>query len=131
MAEGGCMCGAVRFRADGDTLSRCYCHCGDCRRASGAPVMAFVAYRAEYIEWSGQPEVYRSSPGVRRSFCRKCGTSLTYEDEKLPGEVYLAIGAFDEPESFAPEVHGYYSSRLRWLEIRDRLPRYEQSSKPR
>lgn len=131
VAEGGCMCGEVRFGAEGDTLFRGYCHCADCRRASGAPVMVFVAYRAKDVEWSGKPEVYRSSPDVSRSFCEECGTSLTYEDEKLPGEVYISIGAFDEPERFAPQVHGYASRRLSWLDIRDDLPRHESSSRPR
>lgn len=131
VAGGGCMCGAVRFRAEGDTLFRGYCHCADCRRASGAPVMAFVAYRTGDVEWTGEARVYRSSPGVSRTFCEECGTSLTYEDERLHGEVYIAVGAFDEPEKFAPEVHGYFSRRLSWLDIRDELPRHESSSKPR
>lgn len=131
VAEGGCMCGTVRFGVDGDSTTVVYCHCRDCRRASGAPVSVFVAYPAERVEWSGERKTYRSSRDVRRSFCGQCGTSLTYEDTKLPREVYLSIGAFEEPERFEPEAHSWVSRRLGWLDLRDGLPRHEQSSIPR
>lgn len=131
VAEGGCLCGKVRFRACGEPIFTAYCHCRDCRRASGAPVTAFVGYPVERVEWIGERKAYRSSPDVVRSFCGECGASLTYEDAKLPGEVYLAVGVFDEPEEFEPATHSWESRRLGWLDIRDELPRFEQSSKPR
>ena len=34
---GGCMCGAVRYEADGAPFHATLCHCVDCRRAGGAP----------------------------------------------------------------------------------------------
>ncbi len=80
-----------------------YYHCRDCRRASGALVSLFVGYRMEQVETGpGVPKVYRSSPGVGRSFCGDCGTPLSYEDERLPGEVYVPVGVFDDPETFYP-----------------------------
>ncbi len=84
-----------------------YCHCRDCRRSSGAPVSLFVRYRTEQVEtkW-GAPKVYSSSPGVSRSFCGDCGAPLSYEDERLPGEIYVPVWVFDEPEEFEPEMHG-------------------------
>jgi hypothetical protein len=63
-------------------------------------------YGSEQVETEqGTPKVYESSHGVRRSFCGDCGTPLLYEDERLPGEVYVMVGAFDDPEPFEPEVH--------------------------
>jgi hypothetical protein len=83
-----------------------YCHCRDCRKSSGAPISLFAGCGSEQVETEqGTPKVYKSSLGVRRSFCADCGTSLSYEDERLPGEVYLMLGAFDDPEQFEPEVH--------------------------
>lgn len=128
---GGCMCGAVRVRATGDPFFVGYCHCSDCRKASGAPVMVFAGYEAGRVEVEGHPAVYGSSPGVRRSFCGGCGTSLFYEDEGLPGEIYVAVGVFDEPERFRPEHHGWMSQALHWLHIHDELPRHGKSSRPR
>lgn len=130
-AEGGCMCGRVGFRAEGEPVTVLYCHCRDCRRASGAPVLVLAGFPEERVEWHGEREFYRSSASVRRSFCGGCGATLTYEDEKLPGEVYVAVGAFDEPERFEPTAHSWVSRRLGWFEVRDELPRHEQSSRPR
>lgn len=132
VAEGGCLCGAVRIRAEGGPLGVPYCHCDDCRRWSGAPVSVFVGYREEQVGLArGAARSYESSPGVTRSFCGECGTSLFYEDERLVGEIYLVIGVFDEPERFRPDVHSWASQRLSWLGIEDSLPRNEKSSRPR
>jgi hypothetical protein len=131
-AIGGCLCGAIKVRATGEPECVLYCHCSDCRKATGAPVSIFAGYSAEQVEIErGVPGSYESSPGVRRSFCGECGTPLSYEDERLPGEVYLHAGIFDEPELFRPKLHGWDSQRLGWLHISDDLPRYEKSSKPR
>ncbi len=109
-----------------------YCHCKDCRRWSGAPVSVLVGYRVGQVEIKrGAPRVYESSPGVTRSFCGECGASLFYEDRRLPGEIYVAVGAFDEPERFEPDVHSWASQRLPWLDIEDGLLWKEKSSRPR
>lgn len=75
--------------------------------------MVFTGYRVGEVEVNGGPKVYDSSPGVHRSFCDGCGTSLFYEDEeeRLPGEVYVAVGVFDDPEPFEPEEHSWDSHR--------------------
>ncbi len=78
-----------------------------------------------------EPEVYASSLGIRRSFCGNCGTSLAYEDDKLPGEIYLTVGAFDEPEKFEPQRHSWFSRKLSWLHLEDDAPRHQESSRPR
>lgn len=102
--RGGCRCGTVRLTVGGEPDAVVYCHCGDCRRSNGAPLSLFVGYEVGRIEMSrGTPKVYESAPGVRRSFCGDCGTSMFYEDERLPGKVYISIGVFDAPESFEPE----------------------------
>jgi hypothetical protein len=90
-------------RADGGVI---FCHCRDCRKSSGAPVSPFAGYGSEQVETEqGTPKVYEPSHGVRRSFCGDCGTPLLYEDERLPGEVYVMVGAFDNPEPYELEVH--------------------------
>ena len=132
MAEGGCLCESIRFRTNGEPIWVAYCHCADCRRASGAPVTVFVGYRKDAVSiLDGAPRVYASSPGIRRSFCGRCGTPLAYEDERLPGEIHFMLGAFDAPERFAPARHAWESQRVSWLHIDDALPRHEGNSKPR
>lgn len=131
-AGGGCMCGAVRIRAVGEPTGVVYCHCRDCRASNGAPVSLFAGYRAGQVVWlRGGPKGYRSSANVVRSFCPECGTPLSYEDGGLPGQVYVPVGVFDAPEAFEPEVHDWVSRRIRWFNVRDDLPRHQESSVPR
>ena len=129
VAHGGCRCGAVAVRASGSPKVVVYCHCRDCRRFSGAPVSLFVGYSAEQVGLPrGEPKVYESSPGVRRSFCGRCGSPVSFEDDRLPGETYLPVGVFDDPEALEPEKHDWVSRRLRWFDVHDGLPRHEESS---
>ena len=122
---GGCLCGAVRYGITGAPVLTELCHCKTCRRAAGAPMMAWAAFsRREFEIVEGKPAEFVSSPGVVRTFCRRCGTSMTLFDERFAQEIYVAIGSFDEPQAVAPEVHIWRSHRLPWLEIADDLPRY-------
>lgn len=131
-AEGGCLCGAIRFRTTGRPIWLSYCHCRDCRKASGAPITAFVGFRKDQVDTlKGTAQVYDSSPGIQRRFCNRCGTPLSYDDARLEGEIYIMVGTFDEPERFKPERHAWVTQRLPWLHIRDDLPRHQQNSKPR
>ena len=132
VAEGGCRCGSVRLRATGRPSTVVYCHCVDCRRSSGAPVSLFAAYRTGQVAMErGAPGAHASSRGVVRSFCAECGTQISYEDERLEGEVYVHVGVFDDPEPFEPEAHDWVSQKPGWLVINDDLPRYQESSIPR
>lgn len=124
--RGGCRCGAVRYRADGEPLWASHCHCADCRRSSGAPVSTFVGARAGAFRFvKGTPGAHESSPGVVRKFCRDCGTPLTYEASAYPGEVHVMAGSLDVPEKIAPRRHVFVRERLPWFVIGDDLPRHD------
>ncbi len=125
--EGGCRCGDVRFETSGRPFLVEYCHCRSCRHSAGAPLMAWAAFKPdEFSILSGDLTVHKPSPGVRRSFCGRCGTSLTLTDERFSGEVYVALASFEDAESPSPEIHIWRSQRLSWLETTDDLPRYVQ-----
>ena len=124
--EGGCRCGAVRYRADGGPLWVTHCHCEECRRSSGAPVSTFVGVRDTGFAFvAGTPGAYESSAQVWRKFCAACGTPLTYEAEVYPGEVHIMAGTLDRPESLVPERHVFVHERMPWLGIGDDLPRHD------
>ena len=124
--EGGCRCGAVRYRAEGGPLWVTHCHCEECRRSSGAPVSTFVGVGAGGFAFvAGTPRAYESSPQVMRTFCGTCGTPLTYEAAVYPGEVHIMAGTLDRPESIVPGSHVYVRERMPWLTIGDELPRHD------
>lgn len=125
--KGGCLCGKVRFEVTGRPLLVEFCHCQSCRKASGAPIFAWAAFAVSAFGFSsGAPKTRLSSPGVTRGFCGDCGTPLTLQDERFADEIYVALAAFDDPESFEPAFHIWRSHRLPWLETADDLPRYRR-----
>ena len=125
LLEGGCLCGAVRYRIDSPPLWTGYCHCTSCRRSTGAPVTMFVGASTDSVTFTaGERAHFASSPGVQRGFCAQCGTPLTYEGERFAGEIHFYVSTFDEPQALRPRFHVYYEERLEWLEISDSLPRH-------
>ena len=126
-ATGGCMCGAIRYKASSTSKGSGYCHCRSCRHHTGAPVVAFVVFTAEQVQWmSGSRARYESSPGIFRAFCRDCGTSLTWEGHHNGRDwVEFHISTLDNPDEFPPNEHTHYSERISWLHLTDELPRYQ------
>jgi hypothetical protein len=117
---GGCLCGAVRFSVEGEPKWTAYCHCQSCRRQTGAPVSAYAGFENAAVTFTkGQPTYFESSPGVSRGFCAVCGSTLTFEGSRWPGETHFHVGAFDAPELLAPRGHAFPEERLGWLRIED------------
>ncbi|HEY8609614.1 MAG TPA: GFA family protein [Noviherbaspirillum sp.] len=127
MIQGGCQCGDVRYEAD-NASHETNCHCTDCRRSSGAPFVAWLTVpTAAFRLVRGDPARYRSSASVTRRFCARCGTMLTFTDERVPDEVDIAICSLDEPERYPPKSHTYVRSRLPWISLNDGLPQYAET----
>ena len=123
--EGRCACGAVRYRATGKPKWVAHCHCRDCRKQTGAALATWAGFAAEGFAFTaGEPMGYPSSPGVVRRFCGSCGTPLTYESGRWPGEVHLLVGTLDEPGSLTPTAHVYVAHQMPWLRLADGLPRF-------
>jgi hypothetical protein len=115
---GHCLCGAVRYRAQGTPKWIANCHCASCRRATGAPMATFAGFAAERFAYTaGAPVRFHSSPGVTRSFCGRCGTPLTYEGARWPGEIHVLVGSLDRPEDFPPTKNSFAKERLPWLHL--------------
>ena len=84
---GGCHCGAIRYEASGEAITHALCHCTDCRRHAGAPMVGWTMYPLDAVRVTkGAPKVYASSENGRRHFCAECGTGLFYTNAVvLPG----------------------------------------------
>ncbi|HEY1427039.1 MAG TPA: GFA family protein [Caulobacteraceae bacterium] len=123
--EGGCFCGAVRYRASAAPTTSLICHCRSCRRAAAAPAAPWVTFeRAAFALTAGELSLFRSSPPVRRGFCARCGTPLTYEHDERPGEIDVTTASLDDPEALPPTYHIQLGDDLSWLKFGDGLPAY-------
>ena len=106
-----------------------YCHCDSCRKASGSVVATVAGFRrADFALTAGSPAYFASAPGVKRSFCGKCGSPLFYENEDYPEEIYVSLGSFDRPEALPPDRHVWASGKIDWYKIGDDLPQFAQFS---
>ncbi|NBA98520.1 GFA family protein [Pseudomonas sp. R5(2019)] len=121
--EGGCHCGASRYRITGPLQDIAHCHCSICRRVSGAPVTTWITVPASRFEWlHGVAAQYRSSASCTRYFCSGCGAQLALVTTLSPDTVDVTIGTLDQPELAIPERHIWTTTRLPWLHLDEHLP---------
>lgn len=126
---GRCFCGQVRLAVAGPEKFACFCHCESCQRAAGAPVVAWATYaRNRFRVTRGDVHWHESSPGVTRGICQNCGTSLTYENEKRPGEIDLTVNCLDDPTEPTLMAHIWTEDKQPWLLLDDDLPAYEKNA---
>jgi hypothetical protein len=120
---GGCQCGAVRFRVEGELGDASVCHCRMCQKAFGSFYAPLVSVRNAKLTWTrGEPKKFQSSSVAARGFCAACGTPLTYE---APDGIALAIGAFDNPAGIAPKLQWGAEAKLPYVDNVPALPGYD------
>lgn len=125
MSEGGCLCGAVRYRVEGQAASSSVCFCRSCRLASGASPVAWVVFGRRWFHLhQGRLTTIRSSPPVRRSFCSQCGTPIAYEHDDEPDIIELNTMTFDAPQRHPPAYEIWHQDRVPWAASDPRLPHY-------
>ena len=124
--SGGCLCGTVRFDARLPSLWCAHCHCSQCQRFHGAPLVTWVGFRTDAVTFSvGENAIswFASSPPAQRGFCSRCGSSFLFRSEKWPGELHISLTNIVGPIDRNPEGHVFYSSHVPWLTLGDTLPR--------
>ncbi len=126
--SGGCHCGAVRYQADGEALTHAICHCSDCRRHAGAPIVGWTMYPAGAVKVTkGSPKIYESSIHGRRHFCRDCGTGLFYTNaEMLPEIIDIQSATYDNPDAVPPRAQIQVAERIGWMKHLHELPAFER-----
>ena len=122
--QGGCLCGAVRYRLASEPFEVGYCHCATCRRATGAPVVAFGTVPFAHFQVTGDPRRRRSSDFGERWFCPECGSQIAMHVDHQPDTIDFTIATLDDPEGLRPQFHIFFGSRIEWFDSADRLPRY-------
>ena len=121
---GGCHCGAIRYSLEGEPHHVDLCHCADCRRNAGAPVVCWAGFpESDLTLDKGRPKTFNSSGTAYRDFCADCGTGLFYRNAAfLPGIVEVQSASLDDPEALPPHQHIQAAERLSWMEHAHELP---------
>lgn len=125
---GGCHCGAIRYEVEGDPMHHALCHCSDCRRSAGAPLVGWAMFPKDAVTVSkGEVVTYASSQDGRRQFCGACGTGLFYVNEvMLPDIIDIQSGTLDDPEALPAGAHIQIAERISWVADMHTLPAFER-----
>src|SRR3984957_1171498 len=122
--EGGCACGAIRYKLTNAPLIVHACHCRDCQKQTGSAFVVNLWIERKFVEPSGAtPVAFAVPPGgsgkphdVFR--CLNCATALWSKYHAAPGDTLLVrAGTLDNPDAIAPDVHIFTRSKLPWLEL--------------
>ncbi len=126
LREGGCACGALRYRVTGALRPVVACHCSQCRKAF-TNFGAFTAVDRAALDIGNPEEItwYASSPGVRRGFCRYCGSALFW-DSAASDLISIAAGTLDQPSGLRQLRHIHVADKADFYEIGDGLEQLPQ-----
>ena len=116
--NGGCLCGAVRYRSDAAPVFQLYCHCRDCQKASGSASAPILFFPEAGLTVEGEVRYFASqgSSGktIYRGFCPTCGSQLFGRLERMPGMLSNRAGTLDDPSVFQPRLHIHTSQAVPW-----------------
>lgn len=133
--EGGCLCGRLRYFANGDPKRVTVCHCTWCQRRTGSAFAVEALFTQPQIKVSGKSRRFRSTSDVsgrwlELEFCTTCGANIGFTFERLPGHQMIDCGTFDEPSWVSPERfefrYVYLRSAQCWSEIPEGAQAYDE-----
>lgn len=116
--EGGCLCGAIRYRMAGPSLFETQCCCRDCQRATGTGHTTIIGVHRRQLQVDGKPAVFtndgESGGSVSRHFCGTCGGRI-YTSGTMPGAVVMVqAGSLDNPDAVTPQNVIYGKDAVAW-----------------
>ena len=124
---GGCLCGEIRYEAEGTDLGSAYCHCRMCQKFTGSPATVGTGIKKHLFRVTkGKPKSYASSKIGKRAFCANCGSSLwmSWPDcESRLDWIFIHTATLDNPNLAPPSSHTGIESQLKWHDVHDDLPR--------
>ena len=134
--EGGCTCGAVRYRLKARPLFVHCCHCTWCQRETGSAfaVNAFIeASEVELLKGSPTKATLPSASGKGQVFwrCPKCGVTLWSNYPQAGLNIhFVRVGTLDDPSRAAPDIHIYTSTKQRWVILQAGIPAVAEFYRP-
>ena len=129
IVDGGCLCGAIRYKLSGPTLFVAQCCCKDCQKATGTGHTTIIGIHNSQLAVEGTPKTYTNAGDtggkVTRHFCGECGGRL-YTSGDLPGAVIMVqAGSLDDPNAISPQSVIYLKDAVSWDHFDPALPKFE------
>lgn len=135
--EGGCLCGAVRYRVTMPPQRGSVCHCTGCQRRTGSAFGYGAYFNDKDVEFvkNGERRTYEhrsdeTGRWLRFEFCTTCGTQLTWTVEAAPGLRAIGVGTLDNPKAVSIRRFGWFRSAHPWILPPPGFEIYETSTLP-
>jgi hypothetical protein len=130
--KGGCLCGAVQYQWHGESASASYCHCPDCRKATGGPYTISVGVDESGLTicsgvTKGYTKIADSGRWITREFCPECGSPLFTKGQSHPNMVFIKAGSLDAPELIKPTYQSWTKMAVPWAYLDKDLPGFEEN----
>ena len=127
--EGGCSCGAVRYRLASEPMFVHCCHCLNCQRQTGSAFVINLVIEADRMEFlAGEPQpvdVPRDDGSVQRIYrCPTCQVAI-FSKYGRPEVRFVRAGTLDEPSSITPDVHIFTRSKVPWVTLPGSAPAFD------
>jgi hypothetical protein len=129
-SEGGCSCGAVRYRLTSEPLFTHCCHCLNCQRQTGSAFVINLLIESDFVEvLAGDPQpvdVPRDDGSAQRIYrCPACQVAV-FSEYGRPEIKFVRAGTLDDPSHVEPDVHIYTRSKVPWITLPDSAPAFEE-----
>jgi hypothetical protein len=121
---GGCLCGRVRYRAEGEPLNVRACHCRKCQKATGGVFYARALFPRTAVSIEGETRSYAASSRIERVFCPACGTTLFTRAIDGREVIGVSLPTLDDQTALRPSEHIFVDDKAPWLMLCDDLPRH-------
>jgi hypothetical protein len=131
---GGCLCGALRYEAEGEPLYAGHCYCGDCRKASGSGFIPFMGFASNAVRFTGPSRRFTSKAAngndAVRNFCSECGGLVFGGVVGQSDSFTLYAGSLDDPAGFHPTIAIFTQGHPDWAVIPPGFAVFERGPEP-
>src|SRR5687767_3885310 len=120
--EGGCNCGAIRYRIEAEPVAVAQCHCRNCQRQSGSAFSVNLLVPSAAVRTEGELKTYEdrdteSGRPVLRRFCGDCGSPIYSMTTPDNGMVVVKAGTLDDPSEVTPGISLWTDSKWPWVPL--------------
>jgi len=128
--EGGCACGALRYRLGSPPMFVHCCHCRDCQRQTGSAFVLNALIEANRVELlSGSPDetILPTDSGQQQKVyrCPACKIAVWSVYGGIDKLRFVRVGTLDDPTALTPDVHIFVRSKLPWIALPEGVPAFE------
>jgi hypothetical protein len=129
LCAGGCLCGALRYEANGEPLYSGHCYCEDCRKASGSGFIPFIGFLSSAVRITGQCRQFTTKAAngnnAVRNFCPVCGGLVFGGRVGIDDSYTIYAGSLDDPTLFHPTIAIFTRNRPIWAAVPPDLTMFE------